>query len=336
MSGNLNSYLAKMDRLLALDDRYRRPGSTMDMNDFTYLYILAAYSLLKLKELGVSVDTQLELPWLMAAKAPSCYLYDLEYCYEEEEGEEQAAYSYYESRWREMYKPYKGSFSRKNAYRELSGFMYRFFLDLREKNGLGLWTIFSEEDCMELCSTQPDPVREGVSQAITFFMYSRGNTEMLPSMGIDFSEETENEVRFVIDNTLYISGIFALTSAKAEKTAAWLRGNAVQNGDAENFLEKCRRLDELLWRSGANIMADYTNSCEGVTRTQIIGTDNDFDLAFEYAEFSPLLPVYLYYLEQAADAVDAAYMNRQTIKEDTDGEQEREDQKDIPGTHKAG
>ena len=30
MSGNLDLYFAEMDRLLALDSRYKRPGFTMD------------------------------------------------------------------------------------------------------------------------------------------------------------------------------------------------------------------------------------------------------------------------------------------------------------------
>lgn len=62
MSGKLNHYYTKMDGLLALDSRYKRPGHTMDMNDCAYLYTLAVYSILMLKELGIQVDTRLELP----------------------------------------------------------------------------------------------------------------------------------------------------------------------------------------------------------------------------------------------------------------------------------
>ena len=65
MSGNLNHYYAEMGRLLAPDSKYKRPGHTMDMNDCAYLYTLAVYSLLMLKELGVQVDTRLKLPHLL-------------------------------------------------------------------------------------------------------------------------------------------------------------------------------------------------------------------------------------------------------------------------------
>ncbi len=110
MSGNLNHYLAEMDRLLGLDCKYKRPGSTMDMNDFVYLYILAVYSLLMLKELGVRVDTQLELPRLMAEKAQPRYLYDMEYC---EEYDEEESYNYYTAQWAGRYEPYTGCLSKK-------------------------------------------------------------------------------------------------------------------------------------------------------------------------------------------------------------------------------
>lgn len=327
MSGNLNHYLSEMDRLLGLDSKYKRPGSTMDMNDFVYLYILAVYSLLMLKELGIRVDTHLELPRLMAEKAQPRYLYDMEYC---EEYDEEESYNYYTAQWAGMYEPYTGYLSKKNAFWELSDFMYRFFLDIRKRNSLGLWTVFSEEDCMELCSTElcsgaDDTDKTALTQAAIFFMYSRGSADWLPSMGIKFSKETENDVSFAIDNTLFISGGFALTSAKSEKIAAALKKRGIHDGHAKGFLEKCSRLDGLLWRPGATILADYTNNYETVTRTQIIGTDNDFEISFDYAEFSPLLPVYLYYLEKAAETVDSIYFGGQILGEGTDGEQKRED-----------
>lgn len=183
---------------------------------------------------------------------------------------------------------------------------------------------------MELCSKEILPGagvsgKETLIQAIIFFMYSRGSAEMLPSMGIEFSRETEREVSFAIDNSLFISGVFALTSAKSEKTAALLENRGIHDEHAMSFLDKCSGLDKLLWRPGATVLADYTNSYETIARTQIIGTDNDFEISFDYAEISPLLPVYLYYLEKAAGAVDSMYSGGRISGEGTDGKQKRED-----------
>lgn len=333
MSGKLNHYYTKMDRLLALDSRYKRPGHTMDMNDCAYLYTLAVYSLLMLKELGVQVDTRLELPCLMEGNAAERYLYGMEYCIgddDEDDDEDNASTDYYDVPWLKMYEPYTGCLSKKNAFWELSDFMFRYFRDIKEKNNLGLWTVFSEEDCMELCSAELSPGadmknKEALIQAVVYFMFSHGSEGMLPSMGIECSGETENEVRFTTGNTLFVNGVFVLTSAKAEKVAAALESRGIHGGHAKGFLEKCSRLNNLLWRPGTTILADYTNNYEIVTRSQIIGTDNDFNISFEYAEFSPLLPVYLYYLEKSAEAVDSIYFGGQILKEGTDGKQKRED-----------
>lgn len=114
MSERLDYYFAEMDRLLALDNKYKRPGHTMDMNDCAYLYTLAVYSLLLLKELGVQVDTHLKLPRLMAKKASPRYLYDLEYCDGgEDEEEDYLGFNYYAMQWVEMYEPYTGCLSKK-------------------------------------------------------------------------------------------------------------------------------------------------------------------------------------------------------------------------------
>lgn len=326
MSERLEYYFAEMDRLIALDSKYKRPGHTMDMNDCAYLYTLAVYSLLMLKKLGIKVDARLELPHLMTRKASPRYLYDIEYCgYDDEDDEDYVSYDYYAMQWAEMYEPYTGCLSRRNAFWELSDFMYRYFLDIKEKNGFGLWTVFSEEDCMELFSSADVIDKKALTRAAVFFMYSHGNSEMLPSMGIEFSKEDEKEAGFAIDNTLYITGLFALTSARAEKVAAALENRGIHDEYADSFLEKCSILDSLLWRSGANMLADYTYDNETVTRTQIIGSDNDFGISFDYAEISPLLPVYLYYLERAAEAVDSIYFGGQLTGEGTDGKQKRED-----------
>lgn len=326
MSGRLEQCFTEMDRLLALDSRYKRPGQTMDMNDFAYLYTLAVYSLLMLKELGLRVDARLELPRLMVKKASPRYLYGIEYSgYDEDEDEDYNRYNYHAMQWVEMYEPYTGGFSKKNAYEEMSDFMYRYFLDIKEKNRLGLWTVFSEEDCMELFSGTDVMDKKALIRAITFFMYSRGSTGMLPSMGIEYPRETEKEVSFAIDNTIYILGLFVLTSARAEKIAAALENRGMHDGYAQCFLEKCKGLGRLLWRPGETILAEYTYNNETVTRTQIIGTDNDFEISFEYGEISPLLPVYLYFLEKAAGEVDSMYFNGRILGEDTNGKQERED-----------
>ena len=131
--------------------------------------------------------------------------------------------------------------------------MYQYFLDIKEKNGFGLWTVFSEEDCMELFSSANVIDKKALTRAAVFFMYSHGNSEMLPSMGIEFSKEDEKEAGFAIDNTLYITGLFALTSARAEKVAAALENRGIHDEYADSFLEKCSILDGLLWRSGANM-----------------------------------------------------------------------------------
>lgn len=341
MSGKLDGYFAGMDRLLSLDSRYRRPGYTMDMNDCAYLYTLAVYSILMLQKLGIRVDARLGLPNLMEEKAQSRYVYGLEYYgNEEDEEEDYAACDYYARRWTKMYEPYTGRLSRKNAYCELSEFMHRFLLDVRKNSGLGLWTLFSERDCMELCSMELHPAGQhpgeacqdtdtaggyAISQAVTYFMCSRDNAEMLRQMGISLSRETKNEISHDINNTLFIYGIFAMTSAKAEKITAALKGGNIRDSRAKSFAEKCAGLDSLLWRPGATILADYTNNYEAVTRTQIIGDDSDFGVSFDYAEISPLLPAYLHYLEKAAEEMDRVYFGGQILKEGTDGKQKRED-----------
>ena len=330
MSGNLNHYYAEMGRLLALDSKYKRPGHTMDMNDCAYLYTLAVYSLLMLKELGVQVDTRLKLPHLMERRATERCLYGIEYCIGDDEEEDDSGTDYYDIPWLEMYVPYTGCLSKKNAFWELSDFMYRYFQDIKEKNNFGLWTVFSEEDCMELCSTELTSDadiknKKALIQAVIYFMFSHGSEGMLPSMGIECSRETKNEVGFDIDNTLFVNGLFVLTSTKAEKVAAAMESRGIHGGHAKTFLEKCSRLNCLLWRPGTTILADYTNDYETVTRSQIIGTDYDFNITFDYAEFSPLLPVYLYYLEKSAEAVDSIYFGGQILKEGTDGKQKRAD-----------
>ncbi len=324
MSEKLNHYFKEMDRLLALDSKYKRPGFTMDMNDYAYLYVLTVYSLLMLKKLGVQVDTHLELPHLMTKKASPYYIYNMAYCDDGEEDEDEdncMGYNYYAIPWFEMYEPYTGCISKKNVFWELSDFMYRYFLDIKEKNGLGLWTVFSEEDCTELFSSTEVIDKKALIQAAIFFMHSRGSTERLASMGIEFSEKTKKEVSFAIDNTLFINGLFVLTSAKSEKTAAALESRGIQGEHAKGFLEKCRRLDDLLWRPGTTVLAEYTYNNETVTRTQIIGTDADFEISFDYAEISPLLPAYLYYLERAAEEVDSIFFGGRLLMEGTNGQQ---------------
>lgn len=339
MSGNLDLYFAEMDRLLALDSRYKRPGFTMDVNDCVYLYTLAVYSLLKLRELGVRVDTDLELPSLMTKKLP-CYLYDMVY-QEDEEEEDYAGCNYYAMQWVEMYEPYTGCLSRKNAFSELSEFMYSFFQDVRKKNNLGLWTVFAEKECMELCSTElcftglysPElysatdkPGENPIIQAAVFFMESRDNTRQLHSMGVEISSETRNEMKYSLNNTLFIEGIFVLTSPISEKIAEALENSGINDRNARSFPEKCRELSRLLWRPKATILADYTNNYESAaTRSQIIGSDSDFEVSFDYADISPLLPVYLYYLEKAAEELDRIYFYGKVLKEDTDGKQEWKD-----------
>ncbi len=331
MSEKLNHYFTEMDRLLALDSKYKRPGYTMDMNDYAYLYTLAVYSLLMLKKLGIQADAQLELPALMSKKVLPHYLYDMEYCGDgDDDGENNIGYDYYAVRWREMYEPYKGCFSRKNAYYELSDFMYRLFQDIRKKHNLGLWTIFSEEDCAELCSSEffsgtGIPGKDSLSLAAAYFMHSCDGMHKLPSMGIQISKEIENEMIFDIDNTLFIQGIFAMTSAKTEKILNALENRNIHDECSKKFLDKCGGLDKLLWRPGVTIMADYTNSYKNTARTQIIGTDGNYQVSFDYAEISPLLPVYLHYLEKAAEAVDGIYFDGKILGEDADGKQKRED-----------
>lgn len=332
MSGNLDFYFAEMDRLLALDSRYKRPGFTMDVNDCAYLYTLAVYSLLMLRELGVQADTDLELPSLMTKRMPR-YLYDMVYQEDGEEDDGYTGYNYYAMQWVEMYEPYMGYLSRKNAYCELSEFMYRFFQDIRRKNNFGLWTVFTEGECIELCSTElcstePYPAAdtpEGnpIIQAAAFFMESRGNTDHLHSMGIEISREERNEMSYSINNTLFIEGIFVLTSPVSGKVAEALENSSINDRNARSFTEKCRKLDKLLWRPGATVLADYTNNYESAaTRSQIIGSDSDFEVSFDYAEISPLLPVYLYYLEKAAGELDRIYFHGKVSGEDTDGKQE--------------
>ncbi len=327
MSEKLSDYFAEMDRLLSLDSKYKRPGHTMDMNDYAYLYTLAVYSLFMLKRLGIQADAQLELPSLMSKKVLSHYFYDTEYCGDEDnDGENDMDYDYYAARWREMYEPYKGRFSRKNAYYGLSNFMYRFFQDIRKKHGLGLWTIFSEEDCTELCSSDFFSGtgilgKDCLSLATAYFMHSRGDTYKLPSMGIQISKEAESELSFNINNTLFIQGVFAITSANTEKILNALESRNIHDECTERFHDKCGGLDKLLWRPGVTIMADYTNSYENTARTQIIGNDIDFQVSFDYAEISPLLPVYLHYLEKAAKTVDSIYFDGKILGEDADGKQ---------------
>ena len=83
---------------------------------------------------------------------------------------------------------------------------------------------------------------------------------------------------------------------------------------------------DLLWRPKATILADYTNNYESAaTRSQIIGSDSDFEVSFDYADISPLLPVYLYYLEKAAEELDSNLFYGKVLKEDTDGKQEWKD-----------
>lgn len=327
MSGNLDFYFAEMDRLLALDSRYKRPGFTMDVNDCAYLYTLAVYSLLMLRELGVQADTDLELPSLMTKRMPR-YLYDM--VYQEDDG--YTGYNYYAMQWVEMYEPYMGYLNRKNAYCELSEFMYRFFQDIRKKHNFGLWTVFTERECMELCSTElcstepypaaNTPERNPIIQAAAFFMESRGNTDCLHSMGIEISREERNEMGYSINNTLFINGIFVLTSPISGKIAEELENSGINDGYGRSFPEKCEGLRRLLWRPGETILADYANSYESAdTMSQIIGSDSDFEVSFDYAEISPLLPVYLYYLEMAAGELDRIYFNGKVLGEDTDGKQ---------------
>lgn len=331
MSGNLDHYFAEMDRLLALDSRYKRPGFTMDVNDCAYLYTLAVYSLLMLRKLGVKADTDLELPSLMTKRLP-CYLYDMVY-HEEEAEEDYTGYNYYAMQWVEMYEPYTGGLSRKNAFCKLSEFMYRFFQNIKKKNNLGLWTVFSEKECMELCSTElystkprpavNTPEEQSIIQAAAFFMESRGNTDHLHSMGIEISRETRNEMSYSINNTLFIDGIFVLTSPISWKVAEALESSGINDRNAQSFSEKCRELDKLLWRPGATILADYTNNYKSaIARSQIIGSDSDFEVSFDYTEISPLLPVYLYYLEKAAEELDRIYFHGKVLGEDTNGKQE--------------
>lgn len=331
MSGNLDLYFTEMDRLLALDSRYKRPGFTMDVNDCAYLYTLAVYSLLMLRDLGIQVDTELELPSLMTKRIPR-YLYDMVYYGDEEEEEDYTGYNYYAMQWVEKYEPYMGCLSRKNAYCELSEFMYRFFQDMRKKNNFGLWTVFTEGECMELCSTElcstklcpaaDTPEENPIIRASAFFMESRDNTGQLRSMGIEISGETENEMSYAINNTLFINGIFVLTSPISEKVAEALENSSINDRNAQSFPEKCGGLSKLLWRPGATILADYTNNYESAaTRSQIIGSDSDFEVSFDYAEISPLLPVYLYYLEKAAGELDRIYFDGNFSGEDGNGKQ---------------
>lgn len=219
--------------------------------------------------------------------------------------------------------------------------MYSFFRDMKKKNNLGMWTVFSERECMELCSTElcsnklysaepcpatDTPGENPIIQAAAFFMESCGSTDYLHSMGIEISREERNEMGYSINNTLFINGIFVLSSPISGKAAEALEISGINNRNARSFTKKCRELDKLLWRPGATILADYTNSYESaVTRSQIIGSDSDFEVSFDYADISPLLPVYLYYLEKAAGELDRIYFHGEVSGEDTDGKQKRED-----------